>query len=163
MEKHNRFESSQRRETFEHSHLSFPTERTASAKRGKNGLEGNERKFRYFRVTEAVYKKDAIIIYNGKEIARLEKSLQYPEVEDVYLKVRTKLKGHFTPKKNKDHARYSFWKMTPDMGETTSAYAARLGEKAKECEFGATFHERILEHIIKTTENKMIEKAFSKT
>ena len=50
------------------------------------------------------------------------------------------------------------------MGETTSAYAARLREKTKECEFGATFDERILEHIIQTIDNKkMIEKAISKT
>ena len=80
------------------------------------------------------------------------------------MKLRTKLNDHFTPKKNKHHARYLFLKMRPHMGETTSAYAARLREKAKECEFGATFDERILEHIIQTIDNKkMIEKAISKT
>ena len=127
-------------------------------------LEGIEREFRYFRITEAVDKKDAIIIYGGKEIARLEKSLPDPQVEDVYMKLRTKLNDHFTPKKNKHHVRYLFLKMRPHMGETTSAYAARLREKAKECEFGATFDERILEHIIQTIDNKkMIEKAISKT
>lgn len=35
--------------------------------------EGMEREFRYFRITEAVDNKDAIIIYGGKEIARLER------------------------------------------------------------------------------------------
>ena len=46
------------------------------------------------------------------------------------------------------------------MGETTSAYVV----KAKECGFGVTFHERILEHIIQTIDyKKMIEKAISKT
>ena len=50
------------------------------------------------------------------------------------------------------------------MGETISAYAARLREKAKECEFGDTFDERILEHIIQTIDNKkLIERAISKT
>ena len=38
--------------------------------------------------------------------------------------------------------------MRPHVGETTSACAARLREKAKECEFGTIFHERILKHII---------------
>ena len=75
-----------------------------------------------------------------------------------------KLNDHFTPKKNKHHARYLFLKMRPHVGETTSAYAARLHEKAKECEFGTTFDERILEHIIQTIDNKkLIEKAISKT
>ena len=50
------------------------------------------------------------------------------------------------------------------MGETISAYAARLREKAKECEFGDTLDERILEHIIQTIDNKkLIERAISKT
>ena len=75
-----------------------------------------------------------------------------------------KLNDHFTPKKNKHQARYLFLKMRPHVGETTSAYAARLQEKAKECKFGTTFDKRILEHIIQTIDNKkLIEKAISKT
>ena len=54
-------------------------------------------------------------------------------------------------------------KMRPHVGETTSAYVVRLREKAKECEFGTTFDERILENIIQTIDNKkLIEKAISK-
>ena len=105
-------------------------------------------------------KKDARIIYGGNEIARLEKSLPDPETGEVYTKLRTKLNGHFTQKKNKHLARYLFLKMRLQVGETISAYAARLREKAKECEFD----ERILEHIIETTDNKkLIERATSKT
>ena len=126
----------------------IPDEVNSVGKAWEEWLEGFEREFRYFRITEAVDKKDAIIIYGGKKIARLEKSLPDPEVEDVYLKLRTELNNHFTPKKNKHHARYLFLKVRPHMGEATSAYAARLREKAKECEFGAIFVDRILEHII---------------
>ncbi|KAL9977846.1 hypothetical protein ACROYT_G015299 [Oculina patagonica] len=54
---------------------------------------------------EGFDEKDAVIIYGGKKIAGLEKSLPDPEVEDVYLKLRTKLNDHFTPKKNKHPAR----------------------------------------------------------
>lgn len=79
------------------------------------------------------------------------------------MRLRTKLKEHFTPK-NKHHARYSFLKMRPHVGETMSACAARLQEKAKECKFGDTYKERILEHINQTIDNKrLIEKAISKT
>ena len=71
---------------------------------------------------------------------------------------------HFTPKKNKDHARYLFLKMRPHVGETISVYATRLREKTKEREFGDTFDERILKHIIQTIDNKkLIERAISKT
>ena len=74
-----------------------------------------------------------------------------------------KLNDHFTPKKNKHHTRYLFLKMRPHVGETTSAYVARLPEKAKECEFGTRFDEGILEHIFRTIDNKkLIEKAISK-
>lgn len=133
-----------------------PDETNSVGKAWEEWLEGIEREFRYFKITGAVDKKDAMIIYGGKEIARLEKSLPDAEIEDVYVKLRTKLNEHFTPKKNKHHARYLFLKMRP--------YAARLREKAKECEFGDTYDERILEHIIQTIDNKkLIEKAISKT
>ena len=40
-----------------------------------------EREFRYFRFTGRLDMKDAVIIYGGKEIARLEKSLPDPADE----------------------------------------------------------------------------------
>ena len=107
---HKRFASLQRRETFQHSHFVVPDETNRIGKAWEEWLEGIEREFRYFRITEAVDKKDAIIIYGGKEIARQEKSLPDQETADVYLKLRTKLNDHFTPKKNKHHARYLFLK-----------------------------------------------------
>ena len=48
-------------------------------------LEGIEREFRYLRITEAIDKKDAIIICRGKKIARLEKSLQDPKTADAFI------------------------------------------------------------------------------
>ena len=69
--------------------------------------------------------KDAMIIYGGNEIAHLEKSLPDPKMGDRYTKLRTQLNNHFTPKKNKHHARYLFLKMRPHVGETISMCAAR--------------------------------------
>ena len=46
-----------------------------------------------------------------------------------------------------------FLKMRPQPGESTVSYAARLREKAKNCDFHDN-DERILEHIIQTTENQ---------
>ena len=144
--------------------FAIPDEMNAMGKAWQEWLEGIEREFRFFKISEAVDKKDAMIIYGGNEIARLEKSLPDPETGDAYTKLRTKLNGHSTPKKNKHHARYLFLKVRPHVGETISAYAARLRETAKECEFGDTFDERILEHIIQTIDNKkLIERAISKT
>ena len=144
--------------------FAIPDEMNAMGKAWQEWLEGIEREFRFFKVSETVDKKNAMIIYGGNEIARLEKSLPDPETGDAYTKLRTKFHGHFTPKKNKHHARYLFLKMRPHVGETISAYAARLREKAKECEFGDTFDERILEHIIQTIDSKkLIERAISKT
>ena len=132
----------------------------AVGKAWQEWLKGIEKEFRFFKISEAVDKKDAMIVYGGNEITRFEKSLPDPETGDVYTKLRTKSNGHFTPKENKHHARYLFLKMRPHVGETISAYAARLREKAKECEFGDKFDERILEHIIQTIDNKkLIERA----
>ena len=45
----------------------------AVGKAWQEWLEGIEREFRFFKISEAVDKKDAMIIYGGNEIARLEK------------------------------------------------------------------------------------------
>jgi len=45
----------------------------------------------------------------------------------------------------------------------TNAYAAHLREKANNCEFEANCDERILEHLIQTTQNRsLIQKAINK-
>ena len=86
-------------------------------------LEEIEWEFIYFKITEPLNKKDALIIYGGKEIARLEKSLPNPtDGTNNYEKLRKKLNEYFKPKKNKHHARYVFLKMRPTHDETTNAY-----------------------------------------
>jgi hypothetical protein len=80
-----------------------------------------------------------------------------------YEKIKTKLDEHFLLKRNKHHARYKFLSMKPNASETTLAYAARLREKANECEFGENCNEQTLEHIIQTIENRtLIQKAINK-
>ena len=127
-------------------------------------LEGIEREFRYFRITDPEDKKDAMIIYGGKEIAILEKSIPDPRDRhlDVYEKMRKKLNDYFAPKKNKHYSRYVFLKMRPINGESTISYEARLRAKAADCEF-ENQDDRILEHIIQTTDNQsLIKKTINK-
>ena len=111
-------------------------------------MEEIEREFQYFNITDLLSKKDAMIIFGGRELARLEKSLPNPTGEGLneYDRLRTKLNNYFTPKRNKHYARYQFLSMRTTTEETTAAYAARLQEKAYDCEFGETTDDRILEH-----------------
>ncbi|XP_015762118.1 PREDICTED: uncharacterized protein LOC107341222 [Acropora digitifera] len=96
-------------------------------------LEEIEREFWFFRITDPMDKKDALLIYGGKVISRLEKSLPNPMGElNEYEKLKRKLNDYFTPKKNKHYARYLFLKMKQTHGETTTMYAARLRVKANE-------------------------------
>ena len=146
-----------------------PTEdQLSTGKLWEDWLESIEREFRFFRVANPLDRKDALIIYGGSKIARLEKSLPDPEDPrkelDEYQKLRKKLNEYFLPKKNKHYARYIFLKTRPEAGEATVAYATRLREKAHECEFGDTNDERILEHLIQTIENQqIIQKCISKS
>ena len=127
-------------------------------------MEELEREFRFFKITDPADKKDALIIYGGKEIARLAKSLPDPAEGDAYEKVKNKLNTYYMPKKNKAHARYLFSNMRPTHGESTAAYGARLREKASDCEFGDNHDERILEHLILTVGNtRLVEKAVNKS
>ena len=137
-------------------------------KHWEDWLEEIEREFRYFKITSTLDKKDAIIIYGGQEIARLERSLPNPEDPhgelDVYKKLRKKLNDYFIPKRNTHYSRYMFSKMLPEREETTVAYATRLREKAHDCNFGSNYDERILEHLIQTIENSiLIQKCISKS
>ena len=52
-----------------------PEEPCATGNVWEEWLEGIEREFRYFKITDPVDKKDALIIYGGKQVAKLEKSL----------------------------------------------------------------------------------------
>ena len=51
----------------------------SNGKAWEDWLDGIEREFRYFKITNALDKKDAMIIYGGQELARLEKSLPDPD------------------------------------------------------------------------------------
>ena len=96
-------------------------------------IEEIEREFRYFKITDPIDKKDALIFYGGKEIARLEKSLPNPtDAMNDYEKLRKKLNDYFTPKKNKQYARYLFLKMKPTHGETTVAYKCCSSERERQ-------------------------------
>ena len=70
-----------------------------------------------------------------------------------YEKLKIKLNKYFLPQRNKYYARYVFLKMTPKAGESTISFATRLRENAHECEFGDNLEERILEHLILTSDN----------
>ncbi|VDI57504.1 Hypothetical predicted protein [Mytilus galloprovincialis] len=134
----------------------------STGKHWEEWMESIEREFRYFRITEPADKEDALIIYGGKDISRLERSLR-DEGEDQYKVLKNKLNKYYLPKKNKHHARYLFLKMKPFRDEYTVTYVMRLREKAHECEFEATCDERILEHCIQTITNQdLIKRAISK-
>lgn len=140
-------------------------------------LQGIEREFRYFQVTSVQDKKDALIIYGGKEIARLENSLPNPTVVpnyaeqgeqlDAYTKLKWKLTDFYVKRKNSYHATYLFNKLRPEIikgkPESTVAYAARVREQATDCEFGDNRDRRILEHLIQTVPRKeLIKRAINK-
>ena len=80
----------------------------STGKAWEDWLESIERDLRYFRIKDASDRKDALIIYGGQEISRLEKSL--PDQEDrglnIYEKLWTKLSNYFSPKRNKHYCRY---------------------------------------------------------
>ncbi|ESO90757.1 hypothetical protein LOTGIDRAFT_163639 [Lottia gigantea] len=76
--------------------FTHPEDQIFTGKAWEDWLEGIEIEFRNFRITDPIDKKDAMIIYGGKEIARLDKSLpnqvadeEQPALDD-YMKLRNK-------------------------------------------------------------------------
>lgn len=83
----------------------------STGKTWEDWLESIEREFRYFRITNPTDRKDALIIYGGAEIARLEKSLPDEDPErdlDEYQILKNKLNAYFLPKKNKHYAEETY-------------------------------------------------------
>jgi hypothetical protein len=136
----------------------------STGKQWEEWIEGIEREFRYFRITEPVDKRDALLIYGGKEIVRLNKSLKNERAEvDEYTVLKNKLDKYFLRRKNKHHVRYTFLRMKQERGEKIGSYVSRLREKGNDCEFGETMKETILEQCIQSVDNKeLIRKAISK-
>lgn len=100
-------------------------------------------------------------IYGGPAIKKLARNLPEPAAEENdndYEKLKRKLNNHFLPRKNKHHARYTFSKEQMQSNETVVNYAARMREKARDCEFGDQFDDRILEHLIQTVSNENLIK-----
>ena len=119
---------------------------------------GIKPEFRYFCINDPMNKKDAMIIFGGRELACLEKSLPNPTDEGMndYDRLQSKINAYFIPKRNKHYARYQFLNMQNTASETAASYAARLREKANKCNFGETLEDRILQHIIQTIANQTL-------
>ena len=134
-----------------------PNNRLSCGIAWKKWLENTERQFRFFRIESPQDKKDAILIYGGRELTYLENTL--PETNsklDVYEALKKKLNDHFVPKRSKYYKRYLFNKMRQYNGETIRSYVVRLREKANDCAFNGNYEERILEHLIQTVNNKAL-------
>lgn len=99
-------------------------------------FEEIEWEFRYFKIMELFDKKDVFIIYGGKEIVCLEKSLlNLIDGVNDYEKLRKKLNDYFKLKKNKYYVRYVFFKMRLIYDEIMNVYVVCLREKVNDCEF----------------------------
>ena len=127
-------------------------------------VENLERQFHFFKIGDISDRKDALLIFGGQEITRLNKWLPDPSGKlDNYEKVKKKLNDFYVPKINKHYARYMFLKMRPRPRERTIAYWTRLREHAYDCEFNESCDDRILEHLIQTTRNtKLKQKCIKK-
>ena len=113
----------------------------ATGEKWEEWLEELERELRFFRIRTPEDNRDAVLIFGGKEIRRLNKCLQDPNGDDIYTRLKSKLTSYFEPMKNVHYARHVF-----------ISFAARLREKAINCAFHDC-DERILEQIMQTTEN----------
>ena len=134
-----------------------PTDRLSVGKAWREWLEEIEIEFRYYRINTPTDKKDALLIFGGRELRRLDKYL--PDLADnldEYQRTRKKLNDYYLPRRNIYFERYLFLKMRPTPGERTVAYGTRLREKASECDFGDSCEDRILEHLIQTVDNQTL-------
>ena len=130
-------------------------------KRVRNAIEDFEDEISYFEFTEIRDRVSALKISGGKEIKKLAPNLPYTAPvlgDDDYKKLKRKLYHHILPKKNRQHARYTFNKQKQIERKRVVTYAARLREKSQDCEFGEETEDRILQHLIQTIKDSELVK-----
>ena len=89
-------------------------------------LEEAERQFRFCKINIPADKKDALLIYGGKQLVRLENCLPDAlENLDEYDKLKKTLNDYYFPRRNKHYERFLFLNMRPKPGESILSYAAR--------------------------------------
>lgn len=139
----------------------IPENRLDIGRAWKEWLEDFEEEISYLEIDKIKDKVSALKIYGGPVIKKLARNLPEPAAEENdndYEKLKRKLDNHFLPRKNKHHARYTFSKERMQSNETVVNYAARMREKARDCEFGDQFDDPILEHVIQTVSNENLIK-----
>ena len=142
--------------------FNIPEDRLQIGHAWEEWLEDFEEEISYLGISEIKDKVSALKIYGGTEIKKLSRNLLETPPQDGdndYTKLKRKLNNHFLPKRNKHHARYTFSKERIQSNESIISYAARMREKAKECEFSEQLDDRILEHLIQTIPNEDLIKA----
>ena len=141
-----------------------PEDRLSCGIAWKEWVEEIERQFRLFGIESPSDMKDALLIYGGRELSRLEKYLPEPVAKtNEYETVKTKLNEYYVPRVNKHYERFLFLKMRPYRRESILSYASRLREKANTCQFQDSYEDRLLEHLIQTIDNEeMIRKCMAK-
>ena len=95
-------------------------------------------------------------IYGRLDVKKLARNL--PDIapvvgDDDYKKLKRKLNNYSLPMKNKHHARFTFRRQRPKVGEIIVSYTAWLSEKAKDCEFDNQINNGILEHLTQMIRN----------
>ena len=109
-----------------------PTDRLSVGRTWGEWLEEIEREFRYYRINTHNEKKDALLIFGGRELRRLDKYL--PDLADnldEYQKIRKKLNDYHLPRRNIYFERYLFLKMRPTPGEKDSCIWNTVKGKGK--------------------------------
>ena len=126
-------------------------------------LDELEQVMKFFRISDAEDKKDAMLIYCGVEILQLEKSLQIQKEGAIYVKLREKLNNHFSEQKKSTLCKVLVFEDQTACQRDYCGICSVTQEKALECDF-LDIDERILVHKIQTTTNaELVRQALHKT
>ena len=90
-------------------HFKSTYDRFLTGKTWQEWIENFERQLRFFNIRDVSDRKDALLIFGGNEITRLDKWLPDPRGKyDDFEKVKKKLTDYYVPQINKHYARYMF-------------------------------------------------------
>ena len=103
-------------------------------------LEKIERQLRFFGIDTPSNMKDALLIYGGKDLVRLERYLHDADAKlDEYETLMRKLNDYYVPRINKHYGHFFIPQYETKATRLNFSYATGLLEKAKCCQYHDIF------------------------
>ena len=108
----------------------------ASEQNWERQFKDFERQAQYYGIRDPEEKKQALLVFGGREVTICEDSLTDLDNGDVYERMVQKLNNHFVPRNNTRHARFILRQNQQKSHQTIMQFYLECRELVRDCQYG---------------------------